>query len=405
MDALTAAAARALDAGDVLGALKRVALREDPEGLAIRGVALARLADFERARELLRRAARAFGGRAPLQRARCLLADAEIALVTRELRGVAAALAEASDALAAHGDRVNQCYADCLSARCLLLQNRAGDAARILQRLERTSPAAPVTAQIALAWADYHQRMLDGRGAQAALERAARAAALSSQPALAHEVALARARLAEPLARAWSHHEARDLRIDELAALLRDRAALVFDAREGLVRSRARTVALSRRPVLFALARALAEAWPGGARRDDLILRAFAANRPNSSHRARLRVEIARLRRALGAQAKLEATADGFRLGTPAGVSVVVLTRVWGDEHASLLALLTDAEAWSSSSLAVALGASQRSVQRSLQTLEQEGKVRAHGRARARRWGLAGEFPPGMLLPPSAILA
>jgi hypothetical protein len=50
MDSLITAAARALAAGDPLGALKRVALREDAPALALRGIAMAQLGDLARAR-------------------------------------------------------------------------------------------------------------------------------------------------------------------------------------------------------------------------------------------------------------------------------------------------------------------------------------------------------------------
>ena len=122
VDPALLAAAHALDAGDVLGALKRVALRTDAPGVALRGVALARLGKRERARALLQSAAQAFGVAAPLGRARCLLADAEIALAARDLRGVEGELARASRDLRALGDTVNALHADCLAARGLLLR-------------------------------------------------------------------------------------------------------------------------------------------------------------------------------------------------------------------------------------------------------------------------------------------
>ena len=62
----------------------------------------------------------------------------------------------------------------------------------------------------------------------------------------------------------------------------------------------AAVISLATRPVLFALARALAEAWPGDVPRDALVARAFGAKLADESHRARLRVEIGRLRRCCG---------------------------------------------------------------------------------------------------------
>jgi hypothetical protein len=145
-------------------------------------------------------------------------------------------------------------------------------------------------------------------------------------------------------------------------------------------------VSLASRPVLFELARALGEAWPGDVARDVLLARAFGAKLADESHRARLRVEIGRLRRMLRTIATVSATKGGFLL-TPYGArEVVVLARPVEDEHGAVLALLTDGESWSSSALALALGTSQRSVQRALDSLAAAGRVQAFGRARARRW-------------------
>src|SRR5262245_19886227 len=107
MDALIAAAARALAAGDPLTALNRVALRDDAPALALRGIAMAQLGDFARAKVLLRRAKRGFGPKEAVARARCVVAEAEIALVSRDLGWPAKALAAARRTLEAHGDKVN----------------------------------------------------------------------------------------------------------------------------------------------------------------------------------------------------------------------------------------------------------------------------------------------------------
>src|SRR5579862_873149 len=120
MDSLIAAAARALAAGDPLGALKRVALRGDAPALALRGIAMAQLGDLVRAKALLKRAARAFGPTAVVARARCVVAEAEIALVSRDLGWPAKALDSARAVLEAHGDRVNAAHAWNLKVRRLL---------------------------------------------------------------------------------------------------------------------------------------------------------------------------------------------------------------------------------------------------------------------------------------------
>ena len=147
-----------------------------------------------------------------------------------------------------------------------------------------------------------------------------------------------------------------------------------------------KAVSLASRPVLFELARALGEAWPGDVPRDVLLARAFGAKLADESHRARLRVEIGRLRRMLRTLATVSATKSGFLLAPCRAREVVVLARPVEDEHGAVLALLADGESWSSSALALALGTSQRTVQRALDSLAAAGKVQAFGRARARRW-------------------
>ena len=163
-------------------------------------------------------------------------------------------------------------------------------------------------------------------------------------------------------------------------------------------------ISLETRPVLFALARALAEAWPGDVSRAALLARAFRAKHADESHRARLRVEIARLRKALSVAAGIEATKNGFALVPRRAREVAVLAPPTDEAHATVLALLADGEAWSTSALALALGASQRTVQRALEELTADGKVQAVGRGRARRW-LAPPVPgfPTTLLLPAAL--
>jgi len=160
-------------------------------------------------------------------------------------------------------------------------------------------------------------------------------------------------------------------------------------------------IPLETRPVLFALARALAEASPGGASRATLLSRAFGAKHVDESHRARLRVEISRLRKLLSAIASIEATSDGFTLRPRGARDLVVLAPLTDEANAHVLALLGDGESWSSSALALALGASQRTVQRALDELLAADKVRTVGKARARRWMAppVPGFPTSLLLP------
>src|SRR4029077_6314818 len=145
-------------------------------------------------------------------------------------------------------------------------------------------------------------------------------------------------------------------------------------------------VSLATRPVLFALARALGEAWPGDVPRAMLVARAFGAKLANESHRTRLRVEVGRLRTVLRTLADVSATKRGFALAPRRAREVVVLSPPLEEEHARVLAFLADGESWSSSGLALALGPSQRTVQRAFDSLAAAGRVQSFGRARARRW-------------------
>jgi hypothetical protein len=191
--------------------------------------------------------------------------------------------------------------------------------------------------------------------------------------------------LKTPAARLVARGDERLLLLEQVEALLASKA-IVVDACRNVVRHANNVVSLARRPVLFALARVLGEAWPGDVPRDVLLARAVGARFVDESHRARLRVEVGRLRRTLRKVANITATKRGFALVAQRGREVVVLTRPVEEEHSDVLVLLTDGESWSSSALALALGTSQRTVQRALDSLAAEGKVQSFGRARSRRW-------------------
>jgi hypothetical protein len=384
MDSIIAASARALAAGDALGALKRVALRNDPSALALRGIAMAQLGEHPRARALLRRAARGFGTHEVLARARCVVAEAEVALAMRELGGAPRSLAAAAATLEARGDRANALHARLIAVRRLLLLGRIHEAETALANLDASGLPPSLAAVAELTAAELALRSLRIGPARAALARAREAADRARVPALQAEVAEASAALARPAARRLFAGGEQALRLDEVAALL-DSGALVVDACRRGLRCGPAWRPLIHRPVLFALARALAEAWPDDVDRHALIARAFGARRPNESHRARLRVEIGRLRSLITALARIEATARGFVI-RPRGTGTVVLAPPIDGDQASLLALLSDGEAWSTSALGLALEASQRTVQRALVELETGGQVRSIGRARARRW-------------------
>jgi len=389
MDSLITAAARALAAGDPLGALKRVALRDDAPALALRGIAMAQLGDLVRAKALLRRAARAFGPREAVARARCVVAEAEIAFVSRDLGWPAKALDAARATLEAHGDRVNAAYARVLEVRRLLLIGSIDEAERMLAGLD-PAPLPPASRTVhELVVAGIAIRRLRTKAARAALARAESAARHARIPALTAEVESASLVLSTPAARLIASGEERPLLLAEVEALLASKA-FVVDACRHAVRGAHTVVSLARRPVLFALARALGEAWPGDVPRDVLVARAFGAKHADESHRARLRVEVGRLRTVLRTLADVSATKRGFALSARHAREVVVLARPLegeqADEHATVLALLADGESWSSSGLALALGTSQRTVQRALDSLAAAGKVQSFGRGRARRW-------------------
>lgn len=398
MDSLIAASARALAGGDALGALKHVALRADPPALALRGIAMAQLGEYPRARELLRRAARAFGAHEALARARCIVAEAEVALATRDFGGSARTLAGAAATLAAHGDFGNAMQARLIAVRRLLQLGRIADAETALAAIDRRALPPPLRAIAELASAEVALRALRTGPARVALDRARDAAERARIPALVAEVTDAFAALERPAARRTGADGDVPLRLADIEALHAS-GALVVDACRRELRAGDRRIPLARRPVLFELARALAEAWPRDAERNALIARVFRTRRPDETHRARLRVEIGRLRALVAPLAAIDATANGFALVSRR--DVVVLVPPIDGEQAALVALLADGAAWSTSALALALGASQRTVQRALAELEAAGRVRAIGRARAQRWlapPLAG-FTTILLLP------
>jgi hypothetical protein len=385
MDSLITAAARALAAGDPLGALNRVALREDAPALALRGIAMAQLGDFTRAKSLLRSAARAFSPKEAVARARCVVAEAEIALVSRELGWPDKVLDAARVTLEKHGDRLNAAHARYLEIRRLLLIGRLDEAERVLADLDPTlfPPAARTAHELVVAGIAI--RRLRTKEARAGLARAALSARQARIPALTAEVESASLILDTPAARLIASGGERILLLEEVEAVLKSKV-LVVDACRYVVRRADTVISLARRPVLFALARALGEAWPGDVPRDVLLARAFGAKFVDESHRARLRVEVGRLRRALRTVARISATKRGFAMAPLRVRKIVVLARPVEEEHGAVLAFLADGESWSSSALALALGASQRTVQRALDSLAAAGKVQSFGLARARRW-------------------
>jgi hypothetical protein len=400
VDSLIAAAGQALATGDPVGALKWIALRNDAPALALRGIAMAQLGELVRAKALLRKAARAFGPREPVARARCTVAEAEIALVSRDLSGPAKALDTAQTVLERHGDRTNAAHAQHLKVRRLLLIGRLDEAERALAKFDATPLPPALRAAHALVVAGIAMRRLRMRPARNALAEAERAARHAGIPALMGEVENTARVMNTPAARLIAPGEERLLLLDDVEALLAS-GALVVDACRHIVRDADTTVSFTTRPVLFALARALGEAWPADVSRSTLLARAFRAKHVDESHRARLRVEIGRLRLKLATLADISATTLGFALAPRRARRIVVLAPPVEDQHASVLALLADGESWSSSALSLALEASARTVQRALDALATAGKVQSYGRGRARRWMASAVpgFTTTLLLP------
>ena len=400
MESLITAAARALHAGDPLGALNRVALRNDAPSLALRGIAMAQLGDLPRAKALLRQAARAFGPKEAVARARCVVAEAEIALVARDLAWPVKRLAAARATLALHGDHANAAHAGHIEARRLLIVGRPDEAERTLGEIG-TAPLPPASQVLReLVRAGIAIRRLRTRQARAALARATIAARQAGIAALTAEVESTRHVLDAPAARLIARGAERPLLLDEVEALATSKA-FVVDTFQHAVRRNGVIVPLGTRPVLFALVRLLAEGWPSDVARETLIAGAFQAKHVDDSHRARLRVEIGRLRTKLAPVADCRATQRGFVLVPRGTRDLLVLARPAEEKHANLLAVLSDGEPWSSSALALALGTSARTVQRNLDELQRANKVQSFGHGRARRWMTppVPGFPTGLLLP------
>lgn len=361
---------------------------------------MAQLGDFVRAKALLRSAARAFGPKEAVARARCIVAEAEIALVSRDLSWPVKALETARATLQSHGDRINAAHARHIEVRRLLLLGRIGDAERMLAELDPAAFPPASRAAYELVVAGMAIRRLQTERARTALARAGQAAHVAKIPALMAEVESAARLLDAPAARLIARGEERLLRLDEVETLLAS-TALVVDACRHVVHGGNLVVSLATRPILFVLLRHLAQAWPADVSRSLLIADAFRTKHADESHRARLRVEMGRLRAMLRPMAEISATERGFALTPHHASEVVVLAPPTEERHAAVLALLADGESWSSSALSMALGASPRTVQRALESLAAGGKVQSFGRGPARRWMTppVPDFPSILLLP------
>lgn len=399
VDPVVAAASRALAAGDPLSALNLVALREDGPGLALRGIAIAQLGDLARAKVLLKSASRAFGPTEDLSRARCMLAEAEIALATRDLASLPKSLDAVRTTLEQHGDCLNAAHALFIDARRQLLIGRPSEAERILSEIDPKPFPPALMAAYEMVVAGIAIRRQRAKAARMALERAKRAASRAGIASLEEEVERAIRVTEAPVARMAG---GRLIRLAELEEMLAS-GTLAVDACRRAVRNAESSVSLAGRPLLFELVRALGEAWPDDVARNTLIERAFEMLIDDEEDRLRLRVEIGRVRALLKPIASVIATKRGFALVSQDGHKVVVLEPPVDEEHATLLALLQDGEAWSSSALALALAAGQRSIQRSLEALAASGKVQSFGRGPSCRWTASPVlgFTTTLLLPGS----
>jgi hypothetical protein len=343
MDSAIATAARALAVGDPLTALKHVALRSDPPALALRGISMAQLGELSHARTLLKRAGRGFGDQDPVAQARCVVAQAEVALALRDLSGAARGLDDAVSLLAKRGDVANAVFARLVQVRRWLLLGEVGAAERALGRLSLSGAPARLAAVAGLCVVDLALKRGDASQAEQALEAARGFVMAARIPSLLTELESARKRLHAPVARLCDETGERPVRLDELPALF-GAGRLVVDACRREARLGKNAVKLVSRPLLFELLVAVAEHGAEGAPRDVLIAGVFGARRVNESHRVRLRVEIGRLRRLLGRLAELVATPAGFALVPRGGAACCVLRPPADGEASALLALLRSGE-------------------------------------------------------------
>ncbi len=386
-------AASALGRGDALAALRAIGLLEDGESLLLKGIAFAQMGDLERARRALDRAVEETSDARVRLRARAALV--EIALergATKEVVKDAATLARA---LGEAGDAGNEAMQWLVAARAEVLRGRLGEARRTVAAvLDRDCP--PTVRGVALlAQAEIAIRERAARRAEALLDELRAALAEHPNELLARAGRALRGALSRPIARAIRGGASREVDPFEIERLSNGDVLLVDTCRRTVTSAQA-IVVLAGRPVLFSLVSALARAHPAPAPRSTLVEVAFGAKRQNDSHRARLRVEVGRLRAALRGICDVRARGDGFALETPRPVSV--LSPLAEDDEARVALLISDGAAWTARAVSEHLDCSVRTAQRSLAALLETGRARRIGSGRSVTYATAGDVIASRLL-------
>lgn len=371
-------AAEALSRGDALGALRHAGPGEDPPSLLVRGVAYAQMGDLERAADLLGRARASSDD--PLLQRRASAAKLEIDLLWGRAASVAQEAAEVAAELEALGDARNAAMQRLVVARAEVLRGRLGEARRTVDEvLAQPQLGAEIRAVAMLAQAENAVRARLPSRADALLDELDGALVQAPHELMLRAAAALREQLRAPVARLGSSGTDQEVSLFGIELASNGNQLLVDTCRAAVLAGRAE-ISFASRPVLFALLVSLARSWPQVCSRDTLMREALGARRSNESHRARLRVEIGRLRKVLAGIAEPRAREDGYTLVSDR--AVVVLTPLSNDEAARVSILLGDGAAWSARAVAEHLGVSIRTAQRALWTLVEGGRARRFGAAR-----------------------
>ncbi|MBF5043797.1 helix-turn-helix domain-containing protein [Aggregicoccus sp. 17bor-14] len=379
-------AGRALSRGEPLRALGLVGRSEDALGLTLRGIAYAQLGDLELARRSLERALALTGE--PLLRARARAARVEVALGEGDAATAAREARASADALAALGDARNAAMQRLVLARAEVLLGRLDEARRTVQEVLEAAPTADLQAVALLARAELALRAIAPSEARDALLSARRRLQEAPNPLLERELAALQQELSRPVARLLRAGALREVDLFAVEAAAGGDLVLV-DACRRLVVAGPASCSLARRPILFSLLGLLARAWPAPVARDLLAAQAFDTRLVNDSYRARLRVEVGRLRKALASLGvEPVATREGYAL--TAAREVALLLPLSDGEAARLSLLLANGAAWSARGLAEHAGVSPRTAQRALAALVSSGAALRTGSGKQVRYARPG---------------